>query len=131
MTYTWMLICTWLGFANPLLQLPVLVLAWPLGLAHLARSSSSLGQALKRGWLAGLLVCSACLYWVALPIKDYTSLPLLLALPVPVLLGAYLGLYSGVFCLALSWARPRLPWLSLGIFAALLWICLEYLRSSL
>ncbi|MFP4213321.1 MAG: apolipoprotein N-acyltransferase [Desulfohalobiaceae bacterium] len=131
MTYTWMLICTWLGFANPLLQLPVLVLAWPLGLAHLARSSSSLGQALKRGWLAGLLVCSACLYWVALPIKDYTSLPLLLALPVPVLLGAYLGLYSGVFCLALSWARPRLPWLSLGVFAALLWICLEYLRSSL
>jgi apolipoprotein N-acyltransferase len=131
MIYFLLLLCTWLGFANPLLQLPPLVLAWPLGLVFLARDAAGPAQALRRGWLAGLLVCSACLYWVAFPVKDYTSLPLFLALPVPVLLGAYLGLYSGLFCLALHWAQSRLSWFGLGLFGALLWICLEDLRSSL
>ncbi|MGM0425302.1 MAG: apolipoprotein N-acyltransferase [Thermodesulfobacteriota bacterium] len=131
MTYFLLLLGTWLGFANPLLQLPPLVLAWPLGLVFLARSSLKTGQAFRRGWLAGILVCSACLYWVAFPVKDYTSLPLVLALPVPLLLGAYLGLFSAVFCLAVHWAQSRLSWFSLGLFAALVWICLEYLRSSL
>ncbi len=131
MTYLLLLVCTWLAFANPLLQLPPLVLVWPLGLVHLALNAPKPGFAFRRGWLAGILVCSACLYWLAFPVKDYTSLPLVLALPVPVLLGSYLGLYSAVFCLCIYWARFRLSWFSLGLFAGLLWICLEYLRSGL
>ncbi len=131
MIYILILLAAWFGFANPVLQLPFLVLVWPAGLFYLGCKAETLSRAFKKGWLAGALVYSACLYWISYPVQEFTALPWILSLPVPVLLGVYLGLFSALFCLAVSWSQTRLSWFSHGIFSALTWVCLEYLRSTL
>lgn len=39
----------------------------------------------------------ACLYWLAIPVHDFGGLPWALAAPCPLLMGAYIGLYGGLF----------------------------------
>jgi len=115
----------WLGWANPVHQEPLLVLLFPAGLAWLAISASTFRQALKRGFLTASLAYLGCLYWVYVPVHQYGHVPLVLALPCPVLLAMYLALYQAVFCGLLHWARPKLPPVALGLFAGLLWASLE------
>lgn len=88
-------------------------------------------QAWKLGWIAGSLTFSICLYWVAYPVHMFGSLPLILAIPCPILLGFYLGLYPSVFVMSLYWARQRLSWWTTGVFAAVLWIFLDFIRSTI
>ncbi len=119
----------WFGFANPLLQLPLLVLAFPLGLSVLALRAASPRGAFKSGYLAGLLAYAGCIYWVSIPVHDFGGMPWILAAPCPLLLGAFLGLYPGAFCLAARLAKDRLPWLLLAVFCGALWGVLEFLRG--
>lgn len=127
-----LLIClagTWLGFSNPILHVPGLVLILPLVLSWLAFEARSLGLAFVHGWLAASTAYAAALYWVSIPVHDFGSLPWIAALPCPVLLGLYLGLYAGLFCLILAWAAPRINWALLCLLAWATWTCLEYARE--
>ena len=102
------IVLAWFGFANPLLHLPAAVVLLPFGLACLAQSATTPRQALKLGWAGGALFFTLSLYWVAFPVHYYGGLPWFLAIPCPLLLAAYLGLFPGLFALILRWARPRI-----------------------
>ncbi|WP_243366683.1 apolipoprotein N-acyltransferase [Fundidesulfovibrio soli] len=117
------------AFANPWGRFPALVLLVPLGLVCLARQAPTPGKAAKSGWLAGSLGAAASLYWTAIPGHDFGSLPWVLAVPCPLLLGAVLGLYTALFCWMLRVARRGLGPLALGVLAGLAWTGIEALRG--
>ncbi len=119
----------WLAFPNPLGQIPVLGLLFPIGLARLAFAGNK-KRVFRLGWLAGLIGNAACLYWVALPPHDFGGLPWIAAVPFPLLLAAYIALYAGFFSLCARAFAP-LPLLFRAVALGCLWVCLEYLRGWL
>ncbi len=119
-----------IGFANPIFHLPVLALLLPGGAAWIGTHAPSAKRAFYFGWIAGALAYAASLYWVALPVHDYGFLPWALALPCPMLLGAYIGLYPALFALGLYFCRD-LHWSLTGLGAGCLWGALEALRGML
>ena len=82
----------WLGMPNAFVQLPFLALCYPAALYLLGTETADWRQALRWGWLCGLLGSAACLYWLAIPIHDFGGLPWFLAAPCALLMGAYIGL---------------------------------------
>lgn len=120
----------WLGFANPVYRLPILALLLPMGLAAASVRAPSSKTAAKAGFIIGSLAACGNLYWTTLPIHDYGNLAWPLALPVPVLMGMVLGLYTGVLALLTRLAARRLsPWL-FGPFCALAWASMEMARGA-
>lgn len=87
------------------------------------------GAAFRRGWIVGGLAYAAGIYWVALPLHDYGGLPWYLAVPCPVLLGLYMGLYTGVFALGVRSVRGKLHWTLAALWAGGLWAALEAVRG--
>jgi apolipoprotein N-acyltransferase len=120
---------TWLGFANPLLHLPPLVLAFPAGLAAIALLSKSPRQALVCGWILGTAVATSCLYWVVIPVHRYGHIPLVLALPCPFILGTILGLHGAVYALLVRLMNNRLNGPLQVLFAGSLWACLDMIQG--
>ncbi|MEW5772629.1 MAG: apolipoprotein N-acyltransferase, partial [Thermodesulfobacteriota bacterium] len=100
----------WLGFANPVLHLPPLVLLFPGALAWIGLNAETPRLAFRWGWLAGLAGYAGSLYWIALPIHDYGPLPWILAAPCPALLASVLALYPALFSLGLRLAGRDLAW---------------------
>lgn len=88
------------GWANPLVEAPAAVLALPLALFLLSRAARTKRESFLFGWLVGLLGFSPSLYWLYYPIHDVGELPLVLTVPCIMLLGSYLGLFTGTACLA-------------------------------
>jgi len=131
MKYLLCILGAWLGFANPVYQIPVLVLMFPAALASLGLEAKGRKDAFFRGWLAGMLASSASLYWIAIPVHNFGPLPWVLAATCPLLVGVYCGLYTGTFTLGVHWAGYRLSWIFLAPFAGIIWIPLEYLRAHL
>lgn len=121
----------WLGFANPVYRLPVLALLLPLGLAAAAVRAPSAKAAAKAGYVIGALAACCNLYWTVLPIHDYGNLAWPLALPVPVLMGMVLGLYTLVLALLMRLAARRLPPWLFGPFCAVAWASMEMARGTL
>ncbi|SKA71819.1 apolipoprotein N-acyltransferase [Desulfobaculum bizertense] len=121
----------WFGFANQIQHQPFLVLFLPAGLALLGMGAKSIGKAFRHGLIAGALAYAGAMYWVAFPIHDYGNLPWVLAVPCPILLGLYCGLYAGFFSACLHWGEKRLPALIAGLFAICLWSGLEAVRGWL
>ena len=124
-------LASFLAFANPVARLPLLVLVVPWTLAALARQASGPKQAFRSGWLTGTLAAAASLYWIAIPVHDYGSLPWILAVPCPMLMGVVLGLYPALFCCLLHWTKRSLRPLVWGLFAGLAWTAVEFLRGWL
>lgn len=120
---------TWLGFANPLLHLPPLVLAFPAGLAVIALTSGSPRQALTWGWILGTAVATTCLYWIVIPVHRYGHIPLILALPCPFILGSILGLHGSVYAFLLCLTKHRLSYPLHALFAGSLWACLDMIQG--
>jgi apolipoprotein N-acyltransferase len=121
----------WLGLANPLYRLPLLILLLPAGLAFVAVRAPTTRAAAKAGYWIGALAASASLYWTCLPIHDFGGLPWVLALPVPVLMGLVLGLYAAALTLTLRFGAQRLPpWLFIPYCAAA-WTVMELVRGTL
>ncbi len=138
----------WLGFPNALWHVSPFALLYPLALMLLGMQARSGKEALRQGWLTGLLGASAALYWLAIPIHNVGGLPWALAFPCALLIGAYVGFYGGLFSLA-AWLLGRMPtpqshehskhkvaWLTLHpwrrcLALACLWYGLEVLRGSL
>ena len=125
------MIGAWLGFANPVYRLPALVLLFPAGLALAAVKAPTLRAAAKAGYLIGAVSASASLYWTALPIHDYGGLAWPLALPVPVLVGMVLGLYTMLLAVLTRGVGVRLPAWLFGPFFALAWASMEMARGAL
>jgi apolipoprotein N-acyltransferase len=119
----------WLGFPNPVAQLPLLALAYPLALLLLGLGAPGRWPAFRMGWLTGIAGSSACLYWLALPVHEYGQLPWALAVPCAVAIGAYVGLYAGLFCLLAHLTRDRLTPFRRGLFLGCAWLLLEMLRG--
>lgn len=119
----------WLGFPNALLQIPLLALFYPLALFELARRAPSARRAFRNGLGCGILGCSACLYWISVPIHDFGYLPWAVAVPTAVSLGCYLALYGGLFAAIMQWGGRQLRPFWLGLLAFSAWALLEYLKG--
>ena len=119
----------WLGFPNPVIQIPILALLYPLALLELGRGAPAAGRAFRNGLGCGILGCAACLYWISVPIHDFGYLPWAVAAPTAVALGCYLALYGGAFAAAMHWGCRRLSGLWLGVLAMAAWALLEYLKG--
>ncbi len=119
------------GFANPLLQVPALALFLPFGLCLVGRMAQSSGQALRVGWITGILAATSCLYWIWHPVQQYGGLAWYLAWPCPVILGSAIGLYFGLF----AWAAHRLhrgaPPLARMLGLGLVWAGMEHAIGTL
>ncbi len=121
----------WLGFPNALVHLPFLALLYPWALAVLGTHAPSAPEALRRGWITGLGGSFAALYWLAIPIQNVGGLPWALAIPCAMAMGAYVGLYGGLFSLAahkLTGSMPISP-LRRMVALACLWYGFEMLRN--
>lgn len=119
-----------IGFPNPLWHVPLLVLLYPVALCALGLSAQRGALAFRWGWLTGLAGASAALYWIALPLHNVGQMPWFLAIPCAMALGAYVGLYAGLFSLAAHVLR-RHPPLIRGMELGLVWYFLEVLRGFL
>lgn len=118
----------WLGFPNDFLNLPPLVLLWPLALAVLGLRAPNLMTALRHGWLTSLAGGTAALYWLALPVHNVGGLPWYLAVPCALFIAACLASSGGLFSVAARLLRNRPPWL-LAVLLALIWYLLEALYA--
>jgi len=121
----------WIGFANPLFQFPLAALAFPLGLAWIGLRATSGRNALKFGWFAGLASATGLYYWMVIPVQIYGGLPWYIALPCPVLLAAFMGLYYGLFSLGIYHAGRQLTGIPLCLLAGLSWATMETLMGNL
>ncbi len=133
--FFWLLLGTlgiWLGFPNTLYHVPALVLLFPLSLYIIGVQASSKTEALRKGWLLGLLGSSAALYWLAIPIHNVGMLPWPLAIPCALAIGAYVGFYAGIFSLLVLILRQHIVHnFALCIALACIWYILEFLRGIL
>lgn len=121
----------WLGLANPLFRLPILILLLPAGLAYVAVHAPTGAKAAKAGYWIGALSACGSLYWTCLPLHDFGGLPWLLALPTPMLMGLVLGLYPAALTVLLRFGAKRLPaWLFIPYCAAA-WTVMEMARGTL
>ncbi|WP_285904853.1 apolipoprotein N-acyltransferase [Pseudodesulfovibrio pelocollis] len=119
----------WLGFANPLLHLPLAALAFPLGLAWIGLRATSGRRAFRTGWLAGTLAATGCFYWMVIPVQLYGGLPWYVALPCPALLAAVIAIYYGLFSLAMHHAGRFVTGVPLCLLAGLSWASMEMLTG--
>lgn len=118
----------WLGVENPLLHLPGLIILYPLALLILGYKSSEKSEALRYGWLLGLLGSSLALYWLAIPIHYVGGLPWILAFPCAIFVGTFFGFFCGLFSLASFCFRDVNIW-EKTLLLALVWYITEWLRG--
>jgi len=123
------LVGAWFGFANPLLHFPLAILLLPAALILTTLRAQSFAQAFRNGFLTALPGYAASLYWLAIPVHDHGGLPWALALPCPVLVGALLAAYAGLFCMGMHLIRHRISHLLAMLASGLLWASLELLRN--
>ncbi len=121
-------ISLFLGTANPIIHIPLLILFYPSALYLIAMHATSARQAFKYGLLCATLGASLALYWLAIPVHYYGYFPWALAVPIPICAGLYIGFYGAVFSYLMQKAKKFNIWFKL-IFAGLLWYALEDFRS--
>jgi len=105
------------------------LLAWaaliPL---HLALDQCSRQRAFWIGWLTGLIGFTGIMEWVVTAMTTYGKVPLPISYAILLLLTAYLGLYVGLYSLAVVWLRELIP--RYGIFfAPCFWVAFELIRT--
>ena len=107
------------------------LLAWivliPL---HLALDQCSRQRAFWIGWLSGLIGFTGIMAWVVTAMTTYGKVPEPISYAILLLLTTYLGLYVGLYSLAVVWLRELIP--RYGIFfAPCFWVALELFRTHL
>ncbi len=92
------------------------------------------GKGLRRsfelGFLTGLISFFGILYWIIVAVHSYGNVPLIPSGLILLLLVAYLSLFFGAFTFLTRFIQIRSR-LQTILFAPLLWVGLEYLRSFL
>lgn len=119
----------WFGFANPLLHFPPAILLLPAALILASLRAAGPAHAFRSGFLTALPGYSASLYWLAIPVHDHGGLPWALALPCPVLVGALLAAYAGLFCMGVYLIRSRAAHPLAMSATGLTWAALELARN--
>ncbi len=95
---------------------------------HLALDQCSRRRAFWIGWLTGLIGFTGIMAWVVTAMTTYGKVPLPVSYAILLLLTAYLGLYVGLYSLAVVWLRELIP--RYGIFfAPCFWVALELIRT--
>lgn len=107
------------------------LLAWialiPL---HLALDQCSKQRAFWIGWLSGILAFTGIMAWVVTAMTTYGKVPEIISYAILLLLTSYLGLYIGLYSIAVVWLRELIP--RYGIFfAPCFWVALEWFRTYL
>lgn len=104
------------------------ILAWValIPLFHALRDAKP-REALKIGFLTGLIAHVGILYWISYVVVQYGYLPVYAGIAVMVLLAAYLSLYTALFAMGIVFLRARGH--DLYLAAPLLWTVLEFIRS--
>ena len=106
-------------------------LAWGLLIPlHIAIGDVPPRRAFGLGWLAGGIAFAGTMFWVVTAMHLYGKMPLAWSYLALAMLSAYLGLYVGLYALAVTWLRRALPqyaWLA----APFLWVTLELVRTYL
>lgn len=120
-----------LGYANPVYQLPPLVLLFPACLAVLGRITPTAKGGFYAAWLCATLGNGACLYWLSVPMHDFGLIPWPLTVPPLLALGGYLGLYGALFAVIYRLFRERLPFMAALLLAAPLWTALDIAKGRL
>jgi apolipoprotein N-acyltransferase len=121
------------GLLSPLCfpHFDLALLAWvvlvPL---HLAVEEVPPRRAFWLGWLAGVVGFAGTMSWVVTAMNQYGKMPLVAAYAVMGLLVTYLGLYTALYALAVTWIRRALP--VVGLWSApVIWVALEWVRTHL
>jgi apolipoprotein N-acyltransferase len=119
----------WLGFANPLGSFGPLVLLYPAGLFRLAADLEGGDRPWRRvfgrTWLVATIALAGCLYWTALPVANFSTLPLALAWPCPILLSMVLAVFPALAaCCARLGGMSMGPW-GAGLLAGSAWASME------
>lgn len=114
-----------MGTANPFLHIPFAILLYPASLYKISRISS---LPFKHGLIIGMFASAISLYWMSVAAHEHQQIPLVLAIPVPFIVGFYLGLWSGLF----SWILSKVK--DFGLFhrcaiAGLVWYLIEWIQS--
>ncbi|MBF0468152.1 MAG: apolipoprotein N-acyltransferase [Desulfamplus sp.] len=91
----------------------------------------SANKAFKTGFVMGICHFLCLIYWIVPTISVYGQLPLYLAVPILLLLAGYLALYPAVFAWGINLFGAADKKSLMPLTAALLWVCLEYIRSIL
>ena len=128
--YFWILtgaLGLFLGMPNPFLHIPFAVLLYPVSLYMLSKISD---YPFRDGVLCGLIGASFCMYWISVAVYVYGNYPWILAIPCTIVMGAYIGLWGGVFSSLMRRILVLDPFLR-ALAAALLWYICEWLRSFL
>lgn len=89
-------------------------------------------QAFWLGWGSGLMASTGLLAWVMNSMQDYGHLPFLVSGLLLLLLAAYVGLYTGLFCWLWQMLDSAVGGLSPTrrmVGAAAVWTTLEFVRS--
>jgi apolipoprotein N-acyltransferase len=119
------------GYANPFAQLPALALLLPAALAVFTCIMPSAKGCFYAGWLTATLGNSACLYWLAVPMHDFGLIPWPVTVPIVIALGAYLGLYGGLFACVYRLFRETLPFTAALLLSFPLWAAVDIIKSWL
>ncbi|MDD2966704.1 MAG: apolipoprotein N-acyltransferase [Desulfovibrionaceae bacterium] len=118
------------GFPNTVVQVPPLVLIFPVALFVLGVRAPSPMVAVRHGWLCGIAAYFGVLYWVALPLSVVGNLPWLLALPCALGVACCLAFACGLFALA-AYRWQAIPPVRLALLLGIVWYGLEYAYALL
>ena len=118
----------WFGVENPICYIPGLIFFYPLSLIILGHNAPGKVDALRAGWILGLLGSSLSLYWLAVPIHTIGGLPWLLACPCVVLVGGSLGFFSGLFSFFVFCFHHIQFWQK-SLMLGLVWYLIEWIKS--
>jgi len=107
--------------------------AWPLQILALVVLATLSWQAGPRraaglGFLFGLGWLGSGLWWLFISLHEFGGLPPVAAVAALLLLGAFLGLYSGGALALFAWLRPRLP--AAPLLWASCWLLGELARAQ-
>ena len=97
-------------------------------LLHCAANAKSLRAAFVLGFAFGFVFFADGLFWIFLALSGYIGLPVIAAIPLAMLLYAYLSLYIGAVCAAVRYCIPAGRVLAL-IAGAAVWTLAESLRE--
>ncbi len=117
-----------LGSPNPFYHIPLIVLFYPAALFLLAKQSNTAKEAFTYGFFSAALGASMSMYWLAIPVYEYGHFPWFLAIPVPVCMGLYLGLYGGIYSYCVNKAR-HFSDRRIILLTFFLWFFLDWVRS--
>lgn len=81
------------------------------------------------GWFQGIIFYLITLKWIINTMVNYGNLPLFISVPLLILLAMYLALYNALFCFSLSYLSRQKA--HNPLYAAFIWVSLEYLRAHL